>query len=279
MTLACLPQWAVLDIRFAISFRYIPESTNLILLHSESCSFAGKQHYETDICALPERLFQHTCLLPFLLIGDCVRIQNQVVPLPTKWDKTGIVEVRQFHQYVVCVDKYGRVTLRNRKFPRKYLPVIPRSPCYQDDQHHTRPTPQISWTRCVSEVILHHKLSQFSQRPSQLQHHNDQVRLGHTIPPIPRALRNLLSHSSRGCLIELNWCPPFHPLYESAAARNWPSDLNTFQCAYLFLRHWSTKSVFFVPEKIWGRARLCMSCTLLSTHVVCTRYVSFPRIV
>ena len=39
-----------------------------------------------------------------------------------------MVEVRQFDQYVVRVDGSGRVTLRNRKFLRKYMPVLPRAP-------------------------------------------------------------------------------------------------------------------------------------------------------
>ena len=76
-----------------------------------------------------ERLSAHTRVLPPLSVGDCVRIQNQTGPHPTKWDKTGIViEVRQFDQYVVRVDGSGRVTLRNRKFLRHYVPVVPRSP-------------------------------------------------------------------------------------------------------------------------------------------------------
>ena len=76
-----------------------------------------------------ERLSQHTRILPPLVVGDCVRIQNQTGPNPTKWDKTGIVvEVRQFDQYVVRVDSSGRVTLRNRKFLCKYMPVLPRAP-------------------------------------------------------------------------------------------------------------------------------------------------------
>lgn len=76
-----------------------------------------------------ERLSAYTRPLPPLVIGDYVRIQNQTGPHPTKWDKTGIVvEVRQFDQYVVRVDGSGRVTLRNRKFLRKYLPVITRAP-------------------------------------------------------------------------------------------------------------------------------------------------------
>ena len=69
---------------------------------------------------------------PTLTCGDFVRIQNQIGHHPKKWDKTGtVIEVRQFNQYVVRVDGSGRVTLRNRKFLRKYAPVVPRQP------HHT----------------------------------------------------------------------------------------------------------------------------------------------
>ena len=78
---------------------------------------------------LHERLSEHTRPLCPLKVGDTVRIQNQVGPHPTKWDKTGlIVEVKQFDQYVVRVDGSGRVTLRNRKFLRKYAPAVPRAP-------------------------------------------------------------------------------------------------------------------------------------------------------
>ena len=71
-----------------------------------------------------ERLTEHTRTLPQLKVGDHVRIQNQVGPNPTKWDRTGIVvEVRQYDQYVIRVDGSGRATLRNRKFLRKYIPL------------------------------------------------------------------------------------------------------------------------------------------------------------
>ena len=72
-----------------------------------------------------ERWTEHTQRLPPLKVGDLVRIQNQVGNFPRRWDKTGrIVEVKQHDQYVVGVDGSGRVTLRNRKFLRKYTPVI-----------------------------------------------------------------------------------------------------------------------------------------------------------
>lgn len=76
-----------------------------------------------------ERWSEHTKRLPPLAVGDHVRIQNQVGQHPLKWDKTGVVvEVRQYDQYVVRTDGSGRVTLRNRKFLRKYTPVLTPPP-------------------------------------------------------------------------------------------------------------------------------------------------------
>ena len=71
---------------------------------------------------------EHKKRLQALFVGDCLRIQNQTGHLPNKWDKTGsVVEVCQFDQYVIRVDGSGRMTLKNRKFLRKYVPVIPQS--------------------------------------------------------------------------------------------------------------------------------------------------------
>ena len=59
-----------------------------------------------------------------IYIGDHVRIKNQVGHHPNKWDKTGVVvEVHQNHQYVIRVDGSSRITVRNRKFLLKYIPV------------------------------------------------------------------------------------------------------------------------------------------------------------
>ena len=69
---------------------------------------------------------EHTKKLPQLSVGNLVWIQNQVGTRPNKWDKTGIVvEVRQHDQYMVKVDGSGRLTLRNRKFLRKFEPINP----------------------------------------------------------------------------------------------------------------------------------------------------------
>ncbi|KAJ8365105.1 hypothetical protein SKAU_G00139360 [Synaphobranchus kaupii] len=67
---------------------------------------------------------EHTKRLPPLVVGDLVRVQNQTGPYPNKWDRTGsVVEVRQHDQYVVKIDGSGRITLRNRRFLRKFSPV------------------------------------------------------------------------------------------------------------------------------------------------------------
>jgi len=89
-----------------------------------------------------ERWSEHTKKLPPLIVGDHVRIQNQIGTNPRKWDKTGtVIEVRQHNQYVMRVDGSGRVTIRNRKFLRKYLPVIARNPCRTIAQNLYTPGP------------------------------------------------------------------------------------------------------------------------------------------
>ena len=61
-----------------------------------------------------ERWSEHTRQLPPLVVGDHVRVQNQIGPQAKKWDKTGvIIEVLQFDQYRVRIDRSGRTTLRN----------------------------------------------------------------------------------------------------------------------------------------------------------------------
>ena len=59
--------------------------------------------------------------LPQLAVGDGVFVQNQCGPQPNKWDRSGIlVELRGNDQVLVKVDGTGRLTLRNRRFLRKY---------------------------------------------------------------------------------------------------------------------------------------------------------------
>lgn len=70
-----------------------------------------------------ENLSEHSRPLSPLKPGDCVFIQNQNGRFPKKWDKSGtVVEVRGHDQYVVKVAGSGKLTLRNRRFLRKYEP-------------------------------------------------------------------------------------------------------------------------------------------------------------
>ena len=72
-----------------------------------------------------ERLTEHTVRLQPLKVGDRVFIQNQTGNHPLRWDRSCLViEVEQFDQYAVKVDGSGRVTLRNRKFLRKFDKIV-----------------------------------------------------------------------------------------------------------------------------------------------------------
>ena len=92
---------------------------------------------------------EHTRKLPPLSVGDHVRIQNQTGSHPTKWDRTGtVIEVKQHDQYLVKVDGSGRITLRNRKFLRRFTPVREPTLMHQVTNPATRvqtwPTPTAS---------------------------------------------------------------------------------------------------------------------------------------
>ena len=76
-----------------------------------------------------ETLGAHTRSLPLLEMGDRVFVQNQSGPHPNKWDRSGIVvDLKGNDQYLIKVDGTGRLTLRNRRFLRKY--TLPESSHY-----------------------------------------------------------------------------------------------------------------------------------------------------
>ena len=62
-------------------------------------------------------LSDKTKSLPSLNCGDHVMIKNQTGPFPNKWGKTGV------KRHDVKVDGSGRLTVRNRKFLRKFNPA------------------------------------------------------------------------------------------------------------------------------------------------------------
>ena len=58
-----------------------------------------------------------------LTVGDHVHVQNQYGNHPSRWDKTGvIVHVGEHDKYMVRVHGSRRVTARNRRFLRRFVP-------------------------------------------------------------------------------------------------------------------------------------------------------------
>ena len=90
-----------------------------------------------------ENLAKHARPLRPLEHGDRVIIQNQNGRFPKKWDKSGtVVEVRPNDQYYVKVDGSGRLTLRNRRFLRKYAPHQLNQPVIRSHEA-TGPLPEM----------------------------------------------------------------------------------------------------------------------------------------
>lgn len=124
-----------------------------------------------------EVLNEHSRSLPALQIGDRVFLQNQHGPHPNKWDRSGtVVVLGNNDQYHVKVDGSGRLTVRNRRFLRKFTPAsltldFPHS---RDNRHHVHPLPVESATvmepaACTSELII-------DARPSFTGQHHSSAR-------------------------------------------------------------------------------------------------------
>ena len=83
--------------------------------------------------------------LPPLCPGERVFVQNQTGSHPTKWDRSGtVVDVQGHDQYLIKVDGSGRLTVRNRRFLRRYTAASPTIRCpqplpIQDDCYQVSP--------------------------------------------------------------------------------------------------------------------------------------------
>ena len=90
---------------------------------------AKEEALRTRYVKTMENMSEHSRPLLPLEAGNHVMIQNQVGRHPNKWDKSGVVvEVKDNDQYVVKVAGSGRLTLRNRRFLRKYEPHYNQAP-------------------------------------------------------------------------------------------------------------------------------------------------------
>ena len=133
--------------------RYRPHETWTELMSHRELALARRHSRDH------ERWNEHTHRLPPLQVGDHVYLQNLVGDHPRRWERTGtVVEVRQYHQYVVRVDGTGRVTIRNRQHLRKFTPF------------HAPATPSLSVTPAVQGSVdpITNRLSPSEASPSQM---------------------------------------------------------------------------------------------------------------
>ena len=74
---------------------------------------------------LHDRLVQGTKELPPMVIGDHVMVQNQLGNRPNRWDRRGVVVQADIktRQYKIMLFGSRRLTLRHRRFLRKYTPA------------------------------------------------------------------------------------------------------------------------------------------------------------
>ena len=74
--------------------------------------------------AMVDKLNTKAHTLQPLKVGDHVHVQNQYGNHPSRWDKTGvIVHAGDYDKYMVRVHGSRRVTARNRRFLRKFVPL------------------------------------------------------------------------------------------------------------------------------------------------------------
>ena len=133
--------------------RYLPHETWTELMSYRELALARRHSRDH------EQWNEHTRRLPPLQVGDHVYLQNLVGNHPRRWERTGtVVEVRQYHQYVVRVDGTGRVTIQNHQHLRKFT------------SFHAPSTPSLSVTPTVQRSVdpVTNRLSPSEASPSQM---------------------------------------------------------------------------------------------------------------
>ena len=105
-----------------------------------------------------EVINRHARPLPPLLPGHKCFIQNQTGPHANKWHNTGtVMECLPHNKYAVRVDGSGRVTVRNRRFLKRYSPpnlTVP-NPSYGYDIQDLKETNAVpdTWTKSGSSDV------------------------------------------------------------------------------------------------------------------------------
>ena len=113
-------------LRDAFSFANRLEKFSNKAIHSVwRDAWAAKENaLRTRFVKTSEKLNEHARPLKAMSVGDRCFVQNQTGNYPKRWDRTGVVvEVGQHDQYAVKIDGSGRITVRNRRFLRKFEPA------------------------------------------------------------------------------------------------------------------------------------------------------------
>ena len=82
---------------------------------------AKESALRTRFVKTAEKINEHAQKLEKLNIGDRCLVQNQTGNYPKRWERTGIVmEIGRHDQHTIKIDGSGRLTVRNRRFLRKF---------------------------------------------------------------------------------------------------------------------------------------------------------------
>ena len=97
---------------------YKPSKEWLVTREQRELALAKRYAKQEEVWA------EHTRDLPVLPVGTLVSVQNQAGNKPKRWDRSGlIVEVLPHLQYKVRMDGSGDISLRNRRFLRRIIPI------------------------------------------------------------------------------------------------------------------------------------------------------------
>ena len=97
---------------------YKPSKEWLLTKEQRELALAKRYAKQEEVWA------EHTKTLPELPVGALVSVQNQYGNKPKRWDRSGlIVEVLPHLQYKVRMDGSGDISLRNRRFLRRIIPI------------------------------------------------------------------------------------------------------------------------------------------------------------
>ena len=146
---------------------------------------------------LHDRLVRGTKELPPLVIEDHVMVQNQLGNRPKRWDRHGVVVQAdtKTRQYKIMIFGSRRLTLRNRRFLRKYNPAFTTPGTLTGLQLGQRlgaqvPSPEPAADTIVSQnivtqpIVTQPRLSQeYSLPPAPASNHSPSLPVQEPSPP------------------------------------------------------------------------------------------------